>query len=333
MESSLKNGPQVSVIIPTFNRAAIIGQTIENICQQTYPNIEIIIVDDGSTDDTPSVLKSYGGRIRWTFQPNGGPSAARNRGIAMANGEIVAFQDSDDLWHPTKIARQVSLLQKYKESVACLCNSVVELPHTTVVSFKNAPIDPPIEEGLWLNPTEIFTTRFILFNQAVAIRRDVLLRVGGFDESLRLLEDMEMALRLSLAGPWTFIREPLATRQAKLESTLGHEAIHLDIVEHEIRIREEVLQRLDSGPHFDALRDLMKQQLKRGRRCLRATRMKDNKALGPSIIGWAWERLEHYRAAANRRAPWFPQMKIAAVDSERCAFRCATAEGQTRETA
>ena len=319
-ESSLTDRPLVSVIIPTYDRAGIIGETIENVCQQTYPNIEIIIVDDGSTDETESVLRSYGDRIRWTAQENAGPSAARNRGIGMAEGEIIAFQDSDDLWHPTKIARQVSLLQKYQESVACLCNSIVELPDRTVISFENAPINPPIAEGLWLNPTEILTTRFVLFNQAVAIRRDVLMRSGGFDESLRLLEDMEMALRISLEGPWTFICEPLATRQAKLACTLGHKATHLDAVESEVRIREDILRRLD-GSKFSALDRLMERHIRRARRCLRAVQMKNSKALAPSIVGWGWEQWERSQAALYRRTPWFPQMNVTSLDSQRRVLR------------
>ena len=84
--------PSVSVIIPTYNRAGMLGETIENLFQQTYRNLEIIVVDDGSTDETQSRLASYGSRIRWTAQKNAGPAAARNRGIAMANGEIVAFR-------------------------------------------------------------------------------------------------------------------------------------------------------------------------------------------------------------------------------------------------
>src|SRR5208283_1371759 len=175
----VNDGPLVSVIVPAYNRARIIRETIENIFEQTYANIELIIVDDGSSDDTQTILRSYGSRIQWIAQKNAGPAAARNRGINMAKGDIIAFQDSDYAWHPTKIERQVSLLQRAGESaVCCLCNSFVQLYFGKVErSFERAGVHPPIEEGIWLNPAEVLATSFLLFNQAVAIRRKVLERI------------------------------------------------------------------------------------------------------------------------------------------------------------
>jgi glycosyltransferase involved in cell wall biosynthesis len=308
--------PLVSIVIPTYNRAGVIGDTIENLFQQTYRNIEVIVVDDGSTDETPAKLASYGSRIRWVTQKNAGPAAARNRGIAMANGEIIAFQDSDDAWHPTKIERQVSLMQRAGESVVgCICNSVVQLPHCVVRSFENAPIDPPIKEGVWLNVTEVLATRFILFNQAIAIRREVLAKIGGFDESFRLNEDMDLGLRLSLEGPWAFIREPLATRQAIVERTLGHEATPIIVRENEARILEGILGMVESDARLGHLRGLMKREVKRSHRLLRAARIRASQRPGAAVLGWFLERLERYRSAARRRSPWFPEMKVVAVDA------------------
>ena len=309
-------GPLVSVVIPTYNRAGIIGETIENIFQQTYPNIEIIVVDDGSTDDTVQVLKSYGSRVRWAVQENAGPAAARNRGIRMARGEVVAFQDSDDTWHPTKIARQVSLLERAGKSVTCcVCNMTVELPGVVVKSFNTAGLRPEIEEGIWLNVAEVLATRFLMFNQAAAVRREVLTRIGGFDESYRLMEDGELALRLSLEGPWAFIREPLATRQDKLPRTLGHEATPLKVNQYNVKMREGTLRTMDSNPRYDSLRPLMERELKRARRDLRAAQMRGSKDSVVSMIGWGWEQIEHYRNAVYRRTPWFPQMKVSALDA------------------
>lgn len=310
----MKEQPLVSVIIPTYNRAAIVGSTIENLFQQTYRNIEIIVVDDGSADNTQSKLESYGNRIRWVAQKNFGPAAARNRGIAMANGEIVAFQDSDDAWHPTKIERQVSLLQRAGPSaVCCVCNSIVQLPDCAVRAFEHAPVIFPIEEGIWLNAAEVLATRFFLFNQVVAVRREVLVRIGGFDESLRLMEDLQLALRLSLEGPWAFIREPLATRQEKGERTLGHEATPRILCENNVRIREGILRVVECNRELATLKPMMERELRRALRGRRAAELQSAAAVTDSVRGWILERFEHYRMAAYRRTPWFPQMKVSVV--------------------
>src|ERR1039458_8209652 len=96
-------GPLVSVIIPTYNRASTICKTIDDVFRQTYKNFELVVIDDGSTDDTQANLRRYGSRIRSFTQTNAGPAAARNRGIEVSRGDIIAFQDSDDFWAPTKL--------------------------------------------------------------------------------------------------------------------------------------------------------------------------------------------------------------------------------------
>src|SRR5713226_2266618 len=196
--------PLVSAIIPTHNRAHIICEAVESVLGQTYSHIEVIVVDDGSTDDTLARLKQYGDRIRVVSQVNSGPSAARNRGIAASRGELIAFLDSDDIWLPQKIELQVALLQRAGASVpCCLCNcTIIYRDDRRSSSFKVSDTTPNRSAGLWMNPAEVFSTRFILFNQAAAIRRAFLDRVGYFDESLLFAEDYELALRLALQGPW-----------------------------------------------------------------------------------------------------------------------------------
>jgi glycosyltransferase involved in cell wall biosynthesis len=312
----LTDKPLVSVVVPTYNRAQIIRDTIENIFQQTYTNIELIVVDDGSTDETLAILKSFGDRIRWTAQSNAGPAAARNRGIAMACGEIVAFQDSDDVWHPSKLQRQVDLLQRAGKSVVCcICNSTIELPGKVVRSFDSANVFPFLPEGIWTNAPEILTTRFMLFNQAAAVRRDVLLRVGGFDESFRLMEDGDLALRLSLEGPWAFIRDPLATRQDKIARTLGHEATRRKVLDYEIRMREGILRSLSGSGRHSSLRPLLEQELNRAYRLLRAETMKSSNSPLRRGIGLIYQVFERYRDSLYMRAPWYPRMEACDLNS------------------
>lgn len=206
------NPPCVSVIIPTYNRMDTIGRAIDSVLQQTWKPIEIIVVDDGSTDRTLDVIGKYRGRIRLLCQENRGPSAARNAGIHASTGDIISFLDSDDAWLPEKTARQVRLLERTGTAAigCCVCNArMFPAGGPAINSFTIADLHPGCAEGIWKNPMEILLTRFLLFNQTAAIRRDVLERTGGFRESLHVMEDYDLALRLAMNTSWAFIAEPL----------------------------------------------------------------------------------------------------------------------------
>lgn len=204
--------PLVSIIIPTFNRAGVVTRAIDSVLGQTYRPVEVLVVDDGSTDGTPEVLKSYGDAIVTIVQDNAGPAAARNRGIRESKGDFIAFLDSDDVWLPTKLQRQVDLLQRAGRDVpCCLCNTLIQRPNQPEQSaFQIAWLKLREPQGLWLNPAVVLATRFVLFCQAVLIRREFLEDCRGFDEGLWVMEDHDLALRLAVRGPWAFIREPLA---------------------------------------------------------------------------------------------------------------------------
>jgi glycosyltransferase involved in cell wall biosynthesis len=170
----MKTHPLVSVVIPTYNRADVVCRAIDSVLKQTYGNTEIIVVDDGSTDRTHEALCRYGNRIRVKVQENSGPSIARNRGAAVARGDMVAFLDSDDYWLPTKLSRQLEAMEKAGESVpCCLCNCrVLYKDGSTTSTFTIADMVPDMSDGLWLNPAEVLFNRFVLFTQAAMIRRD-----------------------------------------------------------------------------------------------------------------------------------------------------------------
>jgi glycosyltransferase involved in cell wall biosynthesis len=204
--------PLVSVIIPTFNRAATVGRAIASVLEQTYRPLELIVVDDGSTDKTAEVLQAYGGAVTYIRQDNAGPSAARNHGLRESHGDLIGFLDSDDVWLAAKLERQVALMQRAGPEVpCCLCNALMRAPDGSERdSFAISWLRMPAPEGLWLNPAPVLATRFVLFSQAVLVRREPLVQCGGFDEKLWIMEDHDLALRLALRGPWTFVREPLA---------------------------------------------------------------------------------------------------------------------------
>src|SRR6185437_13246854 len=115
--SSAANVGLVSVIIPTFNRAPIVGDAIESVLRQRYSHVEIIVVDDGSTDDTRAFVTQFGATVRYVYQENAGVSAARNAGLRLATGELIAFLDSDDSWVPWKIEAEVAALRVHPAAV------------------------------------------------------------------------------------------------------------------------------------------------------------------------------------------------------------------------
>lgn len=203
----------VSVIVPTWNRAKELPRAIDSLLAQTYRPLEIIVVDDGSTDGTGRVLSAYGSRIVSMRRENGGASAARNTGIRASKGELIGFLDSDDEWHPDKVETQAALMDAAGPgTVCCIANSIeIREDGRTLNSFEANRFTPVEPEGVLENPSEVVLSRFLLFNPNVIVRRSALLAAGLFDEGLKVLEDYQLALSLSLAGPWCYTMKPLAT--------------------------------------------------------------------------------------------------------------------------
>ncbi len=183
----------VSLIIPTYNRAGLVGEAIESALSQTYPAREVIVVDDGSTDGTPEVLARYGDAIRWVRTPNRGCAAARNTGVGLAQGDYLAFVDSDDVAPPDKLAIQVPVLEAHPEIGFVYGPSVafgLDLSGEKVLQPVRPDTKGFVAEGLFL------TTR-IGFD-SVLLRRKAVQQVGGFDERLRYNEDSDLLLRVAL---------------------------------------------------------------------------------------------------------------------------------------
>jgi glycosyltransferase involved in cell wall biosynthesis len=198
--------PLVSVIIPTLNRRDLVCEAVASVLAQRDACPEVIVVDDGSTDGTPAALRAFGARIRCVRQPTRGVSAARNRGLRLATGIWVAFLDSDDLWHPRKLARQLAYHAR---------NPLLRASQTGEIWMRN---------GVRVNPCrhhrkpdgDIFdgsVWRCVVSPSAVMLRRDLLESLGGFDESLAACEDYDLWLRLSLREPVGLLDEPLVIKR------------------------------------------------------------------------------------------------------------------------
>ena len=138
--SETTRAPTVSVIIPAFNAGWCVRKAIDSVLAQDYADSEVIVVNDGSTDDTAAVLASYGSAIRLIDQPNGGMSNARNAGIRAARGEFLAFLDSDDWWLPGKLTQQVELLRRHPELGFCSCAARVEDMEGRLLNLWACPI-------------------------------------------------------------------------------------------------------------------------------------------------------------------------------------------------
>jgi glycosyltransferase involved in cell wall biosynthesis len=193
--------PLISIVIPTFNRAGRLPLSIRSAMDQTYPNTEIIIVDDGSTDNTREALAGYGSAIRYFRQENAGASAARNRGVREARGEWVAFLDSDDRWYPEKLARQARLFSAPSISaVHCAMR---------VVNTRRNGTQAIYYPGDLLGLHDVLALR-IPWPSGMVVRRLVLQDVGGFDESLMASEDWDLCIRIARKYPLTGIPEVLA---------------------------------------------------------------------------------------------------------------------------
>ena len=310
--------PLVSVVIPTFNRSALVVRAVQNVIDQTYANTEIIVVDDGSTDDTARRLEHYQDRITVIRQKNAGPSAARNRGIEIARGEIVAFQDSDDIWVPHKLERQVHLLEILGHGIPCCLANIsmhfMRRPCTT--SFALASLRPQFSEGVWENVPEVLGATPILFNQAVAVRAGALKAIGGFNEGLRIMEDYDLSLRLALYGPaWAFVSEPLGIWQEGSPDSLSQQgrADESWILQSALDIRSKALT-FDGRLSTNSIQErILVREINRNRRELAIVRMRQSSHFCATLLGDTLTHIERYRRAIYRRSPSYPRARFRAA--------------------
>ncbi|HYL80720.1 MAG TPA: glycosyltransferase, partial [Candidatus Acidoferrum sp.] len=202
--------PIVSLILPTFNRAPLLAEAVDSALAQTFEPLEIIVVDDGSTDGTSAVLEKYGSRVRCVHQANRGLSAARNAGLEQAQGMYITFLDDDDVLQSTKIAEQVAILESHDEIGWTYCDVLMhnEASQETITVSERFGYRKRNLDG-WLFP-ELIHGNFIP-PMATLIRRTVLARTGGFDPRLRAMEDWDLWLRLSLLAKARYLPRVLAT--------------------------------------------------------------------------------------------------------------------------
>lgn len=198
--------PRVSIIIPTHNRKAFVLEAIDSVLAQTYEGFELIVVDDGSADGTREALKRYEESLLYLYQANQGVSTARNNGLALAQGEFIAFLDSDDLWLPKKLAVQVAFMDQHPQALICYTDELW------------------IRRGKRVNPKkrhakysgEIYPHCLplcIISPSSALMRRGLFEQVGTFDPRLSVCEDYDLWLRVAALFPVFFIPQRLIVKR------------------------------------------------------------------------------------------------------------------------
>jgi len=208
--------PEVSVIIPTYNRWEFLNEAVESVLNQTYRDFELIVVDDGSTDTDRKILDCYSGEIKVIYQTHSGVSKARNTGIHAAQGNYITFLDSDDLWNYCKLEKQIQFFSSNQDYQVCYSDEIW------------------IRNGKRVNPGkkhrkysgwifEYCLPLCIISPSSVMIKGDVFDEVGLFDESLPACEDYDLWLRISAKYPIYFLEEPLITKRGGHRDQLSHQ--------------------------------------------------------------------------------------------------------------
>lgn len=233
--------PRVSVVIPVFNAAKYIGEAIESILGGTFQDLEIVVADDGSTDGSGDVARSYGGRVKVVTQVNQGPSAARNAGIAASTGELVAFCDSDDVQAPFRLAAHVHLLDRSPRAAVVAgelslledgrvteeyglrklwigpttrpfeAELEVGFPPASTCRARGVPVperflDRRVYEG---DVAPLIALMHLAWGNAAMFRRSALDEVGGFDDTIRYYEDWHLVGRIAKRHPLIFVDVPV----------------------------------------------------------------------------------------------------------------------------
>jgi glycosyltransferase involved in cell wall biosynthesis len=205
---------KISVVIPCYQSAHYLPTAIESILEQTYAPHEVIVVDDGSRDNTREVAVRYSDRVRYVFQDNGGVCAARNRGIQMATGDWIALLDADDAWKPEKLRLQAEAAERHPHALVIYTSSCcLHVDGSISPSNQYLPADELWPALRFHNPIPL---------SSAMVLRQTLLDAGGFDRRLTSCEDWDLWMRLRLAGPFASVDEPLTIYRVTATSMSGN---------------------------------------------------------------------------------------------------------------
>jgi len=245
--------PEVSVIIPTYNRANLLSDAINSILVQTYQNLEIIIVDDGSTDNTKDLVSEFiqksGKKIRYIHQDNAGPAAACNNGIRNSKGRLISFLDSDDLWLPIFLETMVSELKKSQAGMA-YCGMFNYDGDIKELSFRGN-FQSLAEGNLY---KKFVFRRGHIYRGSTITKKECFKKVGLFDENLRRNEDREFIYRFSKFYDFKAVRQPLVIirlhGKTNPKDFHDHISYHEQIMKYDTYLVEKILNDKENHVKF-----------------------------------------------------------------------------------
>lgn len=265
--------PLISVVIPVYNGSAYLQECLDSALNQTYPLVEVIVVNDGSQDNSMKILKSYGNRIKVIDQANCGVAASRNAGVQASGGELTAFLDQDDIWDNCKLGRQAALLTRHPAALATYCdhrgiNEQGDLTSATGVLYD------PRASGQILE--YLIRGNFILSASLVMLRRSAFDTAGGFDTSQpHWSDDYDLWMRIAALGPFLYQNETLVSYRRHSNNTSGSGSEMQIGNAHALRNLESHLDREQHAKLLPVLREA----------CFQST------------LGSAW----HYRLQGRRK--------------------------------
>ena len=289
--------PKVSVIIPTYNRATKVRNAIDSALGQTFSDLEVIVVDDGSSDGTGEILQeAYGNRIRYFAQENQGASAARNKGLAEARGEWIAFLDSDDFWEKEKLEWQMKAVEQFApECGVCYTDTrFFNYPETRTM-FQLAEESYRHEGTLGVNPDVLRLlvkpggAGMVVCTCTLLVRADVVGRSGGFDTNLRFGEDSEFFFRLATLTNYCYVNLPLVAVD-RSPAEVRHVGVSSEWNKLEVRLRDAQLKFETHARAGDAVPPKIHKLIREG--------------LGTIHSGWANWYLENGEYAKARESAW-----------------------------